>query len=247
MLRLFLRSQFQSFAMRRIADSGMMISGYALSILGIWAVMNLLISSDLIASKTKILHLERRALLILKLGFSVVAPIKVITPFSTNGNNVSCWALFQRWISSKKISVCFPYFWFNSAWSRIFLRSSFLLVTPERINASAWIVSAIILARVVFPHPGGPRKSIEGTFPCLRKEDSGLSAHIICSWPTNSSIFWGLRSDESGSDMVRWWMVNVGSVIARSPKEWGWRGNLSKISETGSPRCRSRWPPFPPY
>ena len=45
--------------------------------------------------KTNTLHLERRALLISKDGFSVVAPIKIIEPFSTNGKKASCCALLN--------------------------------------------------------------------------------------------------------------------------------------------------------
>lgn len=37
-----------------------------------------------------------------KLGFSVVAPISVIQPFSTAPSNESCWDLLNRWISSMK-------------------------------------------------------------------------------------------------------------------------------------------------
>lgn len=48
------------------------------------------ISSDDSFSKTTTLHLLSRALFRLKDGFSVVAPINVIVPFSTWGKNVSC-------------------------------------------------------------------------------------------------------------------------------------------------------------
>ena len=40
--------------------------------------------------KTNTLHLESKALLISNDGFSVVAPIKTIEPFSTNGRKASC-------------------------------------------------------------------------------------------------------------------------------------------------------------
>ena len=46
--------------------------------------------------KTNTLHLESKALLISNDGFSVVAPIKTIEPFSTNGKKASCWALLKR-------------------------------------------------------------------------------------------------------------------------------------------------------
>ena len=42
-------------------------------------------------------------------GFSVVAPIKRMLPFSTWGKNASCCALLKRWISSMKTMVRVPY------------------------------------------------------------------------------------------------------------------------------------------
>ena len=38
-------------------------------------------------------------------GFSVVAATRMITPFSTPGSSASCWALLNRWISSRKSTV----------------------------------------------------------------------------------------------------------------------------------------------
>jgi len=49
-----------------------------------------MISSGFNASKTITFARERRALLIVKDGFSVVAQINVIKPLSTNGSNESC-------------------------------------------------------------------------------------------------------------------------------------------------------------
>src|SRR5690348_10012297 len=43
-----------------------------------------------------------------KLGFSVVAPISVMIPFSTQGRNASCCARLNRWISSQKRIVPRP-------------------------------------------------------------------------------------------------------------------------------------------
>ena len=42
--------------------------------------------------KTKTLQRDNRAELISNEGFSVVAPIKIILPFSTNGRKASCCA-----------------------------------------------------------------------------------------------------------------------------------------------------------
>ena len=47
-------------------------------------------------------------LLMVKKGFSVVAPTRITTPSSTPGKSTSCWALLKRWISSMKSSVFWP-------------------------------------------------------------------------------------------------------------------------------------------
>ena len=64
---------------------------------------------------TKTLHLDNKALLTSKLGFSVVAPIRIILPFSTYGKNASCCALLKRWISSTNKIVFWPKFFRKSA------------------------------------------------------------------------------------------------------------------------------------
>ena len=57
---------------------------------------NVKISSVANSFNTKTRHLESNALLISNEGFSVVAPINTIEPFSTNGKKASCWALLKR-------------------------------------------------------------------------------------------------------------------------------------------------------
>ena len=51
---------------------------------------------------------ESRAELTSKYGFSVVAPISVISPDSTAGSSASCCALLKRWISSRNRIVFWP-------------------------------------------------------------------------------------------------------------------------------------------
>ena len=63
------------------------------------------------------------------------------------------------------------------------------------------MVLAIIMARVVFPHPGGPRKIIEGIFWFMRKAWSALFSPMRWGCPTKSARVFGLRIDESGSFM----------------------------------------------
>ena len=43
-----------------------------------------------------------------KYGFSVVAPMRTMTPVSVAGSRRSCWALLKRWTSSMKSTVRWP-------------------------------------------------------------------------------------------------------------------------------------------
>ena len=49
---------------------------------------------------SNILDLDTRARFTSKYGFSVVAPMRVTVPSSTNGSRKSCCALLNLWISS---------------------------------------------------------------------------------------------------------------------------------------------------
>src|SRR2546422_8151311 len=59
-------------------------------------------------SRTKTRQRDSSAPRSSKLGFSVVAPIKVIVPFSTQGRKASCCALLKWWISSQNRIVPRP-------------------------------------------------------------------------------------------------------------------------------------------
>ena len=74
-----------------ISDTNKRISSekFSFSIL-ITFFKELNISSSFIFSKLKTFNLESKALFTSKAGFSVVAPIKIISPFSTKGSKKSC-------------------------------------------------------------------------------------------------------------------------------------------------------------
>ncbi len=55
---------------------------------------------------------------------------------------------------------------------------------------------------VVLPHPGGPRKSIEGTLPDYKKILSGLPGQTRCVCHIKSSKLCGLTYDERGSNVI---------------------------------------------
>ena len=115
------------------------------------------------AFSTNTLQRERSAALTSNDGFSVVAPIKIILPFSTYGKKASCWALLKRCISSTNTIVFLPYRRASSASFITALISRIPLVTALKLIKCACVCLAMILASVVFPTPGGPQKIMEET------------------------------------------------------------------------------------
>ena len=118
-------------------------------------------SSWVRAWRTNTLHRESSAPLISKEGFSVVAPMRRMLPFSTKGRKASCWALLKRWISSTKTMVRSPNCRLRSACCITERISLIPLVTAEKSMNSDFVVWAMIRAKVVFPTPGGPQKIME--------------------------------------------------------------------------------------
>ena len=98
-------------------------------------------------------------LLMVKNGFSVVAPTRMTTPSSTPGRSTSCWALLKRWISSMNSSVFCPPAESRSWASARISRSSF---TPLATALSCWkwlrLSWASSRARVVLPRA---RRAVE--------------------------------------------------------------------------------------
>jgi len=95
-LHAFLRSQFARLEILFNISSFNFRFGYLLKIFSSLFLKKSKIFCSVSGSKTSTLQRESRALFIVKLGFSVVAPINVMSQLSTNGNSASCWALFQR-------------------------------------------------------------------------------------------------------------------------------------------------------
>ena len=171
---------------------------YCSEIFSLFFSINATISSLTRASRRNTRHRDKRALLMVKLGFSVVAPMRETIPFSTNGRSVSCWALFHRWISSRKTIVGLLFAKFDLALVMIFMISSFFDTTPERWKKSPSDSFDITYARVVFPVPGHHQNIIDG----MREERTNFritpSLPISFSWPTISSKELGRKSDGSG-------------------------------------------------
>ena len=149
--------------------------------------------------KTKTLQRDSKAPLTSKEGFSVVAPIRMIAPFSTKGRKASCWALLKRWISSTKTMVRSPILVSSSARFMTSLISLMPLVTAEKLMKLALVVLAMTLARVVLPTPGGPQKIMEGMRSDSTIRLKTLPSPIRCCWPMISSRLCGLSLAASGS------------------------------------------------
>ena len=138
--------------------------------------------------RTNTFDRERSAAFTSNDGFSVVAPIRTISPLSTRGKNASCCALLKRWISSMKTMVRRPVMRRRCSAAAI---TSFTSLMPARtaLNAmnSAFVRSAMSRASVVLPVPGGPQRMID----CSRSRSiisrSGRPGAISSSWPTISS------------------------------------------------------------
>ena len=119
------------------------------------------ISASSSAFRMNTRHRDNSAEFISKEGFSVVAPTRMMLPFSTKGRNASCCALLNRCTSSANISVRIPLLRFSSAWTILSRISRIPLVTALNSTNSAFVRAAMILASVVFPTPGGPQKIME--------------------------------------------------------------------------------------
>ncbi len=91
-----------------------------------------------------------------KYGFSVVAPISVISPSSTAGSRASCWALLKRWISSRKKIVGRPDARRSLARAITSRTSGRPALTAESSSKAPLARAAMIRATVVLPLPGGP-------------------------------------------------------------------------------------------
>lgn len=196
--RVLRRSPLPSLAMSLSIVLVNSIFGYLSWILTIFFSMNSMISISLIGSRTYVRQRERRALITVKLGFSVVAPMSVMIPFSTQGRRTSCCDFDQRWISSRKRIVCLPTLKFNWAFEMIFTTSSFFERTPDRWKNSASSEFAMTRAREVLPHPGGHQRMIDGSLFASMNFRMAFHSQIRFHCPTRSSIFSGRSKDASG-------------------------------------------------
>ena len=118
-------------------------------------------SSVFSACNTNTLQRDRSAPFTSNEGFSVVAPISIMLPFSTYGKKASCCALLKRWISSTNRMVFSPKRLPFSACSMTCFISFIPLVTAEKSIKLAFVRFAMMRASVVLPTPGGPQNIIE--------------------------------------------------------------------------------------
>ena len=170
------------------------------------------------ACKTNTLHRDKSAPFTSNDGFSVVAPIRIILPFSTNGRNASCCALLNLCISSTKSIVRSPNRRPFSASVMTCFISLIPLVTAEKSTNFDLVLPAIIRASVVLPTPGGPQNIIEPTVSFSISRRSILPSPSKCFCPQNSSSVRGLSRDASGCENSFSKKVGVSIISHRRPK-----------------------------
>ena len=119
----------------------------------------------------------------------------MILPRSTYGRNASCCALLKRWISSTKRTVRIPTLLLISARFITSLISLIPLVTALKLMNSDFVFPAMILARVVFPTPGGPQKIMDEIWSL------SISCRRIFPFPTRCSCP-AKSSSESGRSLL---------------------------------------------
>ena len=179
-------------------------------------------SSVFNACSTNTLQRERSAPFTSNEGFSVVAPMSIMLPFSTNGRKASCCALLKRCISSTKSMVFAPNLRPFSACSITCFISFMPLVTAEKSIKLALVRLAIMRASVVLPTPGGPQNIMEPILSLSIILRSTLPSPKRCFCPTNSSSVLGLRRAASGRLLSS--SKNVGcSYINLYPAAGAWR------------------------
>ena len=172
-------------------------------------------------------------------GFSVVAPMRTMSPDSTWARRASCCPLLNRWISSMKTTVRRPSRRRRSSAARRTSRTSF---TPDRtaLIASKWafVRRRITKARVVLPEPGGPQRMSERSWSCSIARRRGRPGPSTSSWPRISSSVRGRTRSASGasgrgSPTGIWW--------SRPPES----RSSGKSDPVSSPRGRAALIPAP--
>ena len=137
-----------------------------------------------------------------KLGFSVVAPIKIIKPDSTCGRKASCWALLNRWISSTNSTVRTLRFQLVLARSTTASISFLPAVTADSSTKSAAYSCARMRAKVVLPVPGGPQKIRLTGSAFFTISVRILPSPIISSCPITSSRLCGRMRSARGTRFI---------------------------------------------
>ena len=119
-------------------------------------------SASVSAFSTNTLQRDNNAPFTSNDGFSVVAPMSVMAPFSTKGRKASCWALLKRWISSMNTMVRCPVRLVASARFMASRISLMPLVTAEKSMKAAFVCRAMTRDKgisVTFRYGGTDEKS----------------------------------------------------------------------------------------
>ena len=158
------------------------------------------VSSGVSGRSTKTFDRDNRAALTSNDGFSVVAPMRTMSPASTRGRNASCCALLNRWISSTKRIVRRPSSRREASASAI---TALMSLMPESTALKAMkrarVMVAMRRAIVVFPVPGGPQRMIDCSASRSIAPRSGCPGASSSCCPTSSSNVRGRIRSASGA------------------------------------------------
>ena len=162
-----------------------------------------------------------------KYGFSVVAPIRVSSPSSTDGSRASCCARLKRCTSSRNKTVrrpCSPRRALAPA--TVSLTSFTPAETADRPTNARLVAPAMRRAKVVLPVPGGPQSTAELSRSASMSARRGRPGASRCSCPTISSRLCGRIRAASGPSVAR----------RRSSAAW----KRSAVKPAPGRRCRPR-------
>ena len=161
-----------------------------------------------------------------KNGFSVVAPTRMTTRFSTACRSASCWLRLKRWISSTKRIVFVPADASLRSAAEISLRRSATVppIAETSTNAER-VVSAMMRAMLVLPVPAGPNRITDESASAVMARASQLPGPTASFCPRSSESERGrMRTASGATAYFARLSISVKSVSMRLPIRAGGDG-----------------------
>ena len=123
-------------------------------------------------------------------------------------------------------------------------RSATPEATAETSSKCDCVSAAMIRASVVLPEPGGPQRTIDGSWSASIARRSTRPSPTRCSWPTNSSSERGRMRAASGacrSARARAASAKRLSGLRRPAREGVFRGMAGRLSHFGGEATCGLW------